>query len=153
RSRMSPMNVKNGTASNVSFDMTPQIRSGSACSSVGCSNPSSMPTMPKKMPTAASENATGYPISSTTTSATNISGAMFSIRNAVMRGLLPSVGPHSGEARCAFRRASLRTLGLSLRQAFSLLGELALAARLENLLGKLLLGRLLDVLLARVGYQ
>ena len=30
RSRMSPMNVKNGTASSVSLDMTPQMRSGSA---------------------------------------------------------------------------------------------------------------------------
>ena len=53
------MNVKNGTASSVSFDITPQIRSGSACSSVACSRPSSMPRMPKPMPTAASENATG----------------------------------------------------------------------------------------------
>ncbi len=53
------MKVKNGTASSVSFDMTPQMRSGSACSSVGCSRPSSMPTMPQPMPTAASENATG----------------------------------------------------------------------------------------------
>ena len=59
RSRISPMNVKNGTASSVSFDITPQIRSGSACSSVGCSRPSSMPRSPKPMPTAASANATG----------------------------------------------------------------------------------------------
>ena len=30
RSRISPMNVKNGMASSVSLDITPQIRSGSA---------------------------------------------------------------------------------------------------------------------------
>ncbi len=53
------MKVKNGTASSVSLAMTPQIRSGSACSSVGCSSPSSMPRMPKPMPTAPSANDTG----------------------------------------------------------------------------------------------
>ena len=53
------MNVKNGTASSVSLDMTPQIRSGSACSSVGCRRPNSMPRMPKPMPTAPSAKETG----------------------------------------------------------------------------------------------
>ncbi len=53
------MNVKNGTASSVSLDITPQIRSGSACSNDVSSRPSSMPRMPKPMPTAASENETG----------------------------------------------------------------------------------------------
>ncbi len=53
------MNVKNGTASSVSFDITPQIRSGSAWSSVGCRRPSSMPSSPNAMPTAASAKATG----------------------------------------------------------------------------------------------
>ena len=53
------MNVKNGTASSVSLDITPQIRSGSACSSEASSRPSSMPRSPKAMPTAASEKATG----------------------------------------------------------------------------------------------
>ena len=33
------MNVKNGIASSVSFDITPQIRSGSAPNSDGCSRP------------------------------------------------------------------------------------------------------------------
>ncbi len=59
RSRISPMKVKNGTASSVSLDITPQIRSGSACSSEASSRPSSMPRRPKAMPTAASEKATG----------------------------------------------------------------------------------------------
>ncbi len=53
------MNVKNGTASSVSFDMTPQIRSGSACRSDGCRRPSSMPRRPKAMPTAPSAKETG----------------------------------------------------------------------------------------------
>ena len=59
RSRMSPMKVKNGTASSVSFDMIAQMRCGSAWKSVGCSNPSSIPPSPKKMPMAAREKATG----------------------------------------------------------------------------------------------
>ncbi len=53
------MNVKNGIASSVSFDITPQIRSGSAWNNVACSRPSSIPRRPKPMPTAASANATG----------------------------------------------------------------------------------------------
>ena len=59
RSRISPIKVKNGTASRVSFDMTPQMRSGNAWNSDGCSSPSLTPSSPKNMPTAASENATG----------------------------------------------------------------------------------------------
>ena len=53
------MNVKNGIASSVSFDITPQIRSGSAPKSSGASRPSSMPMRPNTMPLAASANATG----------------------------------------------------------------------------------------------
>ncbi len=53
------MKVKNGMASSVSFDITPQIRSGSAWNSVACRRPSSMPTSPKAMPTAARAKATG----------------------------------------------------------------------------------------------
>jgi len=59
RSRMSPMNVKNGTARSVSFDITPHRRSGSAWMSEGCRSPSWMPISPKKMPLAASAKATG----------------------------------------------------------------------------------------------
>ena len=58
RSRISPMNVKNGIASSVSFCMMPKMRSGSACISASGSRPSSMPTKPKNRPQAASENAT-----------------------------------------------------------------------------------------------
>ena len=53
------MNVKNGIASSVSFDMTPHSRSGSAPNSEGCSRPSSMPISAKMMPFAASAKATG----------------------------------------------------------------------------------------------
>ncbi len=53
------MNVKNGTASSVSFDITPQIRSGSAPNSAGDKRPSSIPIKPNTMPLAASAKATG----------------------------------------------------------------------------------------------
>ena len=53
------MKVKNGTASSVSLDITPQMRCGSAWNSEGCSIPSSIPMMPKKMPLAARAKATG----------------------------------------------------------------------------------------------
>ena len=59
RSRISPMNVKNGIASSVSFDITPHSRSGMAPNSEGCSSPSSIPIRPNTMPLAASANATG----------------------------------------------------------------------------------------------
>ncbi len=53
------MKVKNGTASNVSLDITPHSRSGSAWKSEGWSRPSSMPIRPNTMPFAASAKATG----------------------------------------------------------------------------------------------
>ena len=53
------MNVKNGIASSVSFDITPHSRSGMAPNSEGCSSPSSIPISPNTMPLAASANATG----------------------------------------------------------------------------------------------
>ena len=53
------MNVKNGIASSVSFDMIPHSRSGSAPNSEGCSMPSSIPIKANRMPFAASANATG----------------------------------------------------------------------------------------------
>ena len=59
RSRISPMKVKNGIASRVSFSMMPNTRSGSAWSSSGPSRPSSMPSRPKPRPVAAREKATG----------------------------------------------------------------------------------------------
>ena len=59
RSRISPMNVKNGIASSVEFAMMPSTRSGSACSSAGSSLPCAMPIRPNRRPLAASEKATG----------------------------------------------------------------------------------------------
>ena len=53
------MKVKNGIASSVEFAMMPSTRSGSACSSAGCSKPISMPMKPNSRPFAASEKATG----------------------------------------------------------------------------------------------
>jgi len=58
-SRIKPMKVKKGTARSVSFDITPQMRSGSAWKSEGSRRPSSMPTSPNTMPLAASAKATG----------------------------------------------------------------------------------------------
>ncbi|MNT63996.1 hypothetical protein D3C72_2018590 [compost metagenome] len=60
-----PMKVKKGMASNVSFDITPQNRSGSALSSgqdrliESDSGASSTPTIKNRRPFAASEKATG----------------------------------------------------------------------------------------------
>ncbi len=59
RSSTSPMKVKNGTASKVSLAMIPNMRSGSAWNSAGCSNPSCTPRNPNDRPTAPSANATG----------------------------------------------------------------------------------------------
>jgi hypothetical protein len=84
RSRIRPMKVKNGTASRVSLDITPQMRSGSAPKSDGERSPSSMPIRPNTMPFAARAKATGYPSRRKTTSAANISGAMLAAMNAVM---------------------------------------------------------------------
>ena len=53
------MNVKNGIASSVSFDMMPHSRSGSAPNREGESRPSSIPMSPNTMPFAASAKATG----------------------------------------------------------------------------------------------
>jgi hypothetical protein len=84
RSRIRPMKVKKGMASSVSLAMMPKMRFGSACSSSGLSSPSSMPTMPKNRPLAASENATGKPERRKITSAPNMMGARFATRNASM---------------------------------------------------------------------
>ena len=59
RSRISPIRVKNGIASKVSFCMMPKMRSGRLCRKAGLMVPSSIPTKPKNRPQAASENATG----------------------------------------------------------------------------------------------
>ena len=59
RSRISPIKVKNGIASSVSFCMMPKMRSGRACSSDSGSTPSSMPMKPKNRPQAPRLNATG----------------------------------------------------------------------------------------------
>ncbi len=53
------MKVKKGTASRVSFDMIPNMRSGRAPKSAGVSRPSSMPRKPNDKPIALRANATG----------------------------------------------------------------------------------------------
>ncbi|MCY1500238.1 hypothetical protein D9M68_342770 [compost metagenome] len=86
------MKVKNGMASNVSFDITPQNRSGSALSSgqerliESDSGASSTPMMKNSRPLAASEKATGYPKSRNTISDANMIGARFSAMNSIMDG-------------------------------------------------------------------
>ena len=58
------MKVKNGIASSSSFDRTlPKTRPGMACRKVRSKKPRSIDRKPKKNPTAASEKATGKPIS------------------------------------------------------------------------------------------
>src|SRR3569833_732301 len=84
RSRIRPMKVKKGMASSVSLAMMPNRRFGSACSSSGCNRPSSIPTRPKNKPLAARAKATGKPDSRKITSAPNMIGAMFEIRNCVI---------------------------------------------------------------------
>ncbi len=59
RSRIRPMKVKNGMASNVSLDICPKMRSGMAWNRLTGSIPISMPTKPKAKPTKASAKATG----------------------------------------------------------------------------------------------
>jgi hypothetical protein len=63
RSRTMPISVKNGIASKVSFCMMPNRRSGSAWNSVAGNSPASMPRKPNASPVAASEKATGNPVS------------------------------------------------------------------------------------------
>src|SRR3990167_2708524 len=68
RSSMSPISVKNGMASRVSFCMMPKMRSGRACSRASGSAPSSMPMKAKNRPQAPRLNATGKPMSRKTIS-------------------------------------------------------------------------------------
>jgi hypothetical protein len=93
RSRISPMKVKKGMASSVSFIMMPpKMRSGRAWKKVGWNRPSSMPMKPKTMPLAASAKATGKPSRRKKTSEPKMIGAMLAIRNSVTCGLLASIG-------------------------------------------------------------
>src|SRR6478672_1903277 len=132
RSRISPMNVKNGTASSVSFDITPHTRSGSAWNSVVCSRPRLRPTIPNSMPTAASENATGKPSISTMMRPMNISGAMFATSQALM--LRCSARRAMRTCRATGPRGSCRRSGVEVALPRDLLGELFLGGlRLEPL--------------------
>ena len=58
RSSISPMKVKNGIASRVSFCMMPNMRSGKLCKNSKRNKSSSMLMKPKNKPQAASEKAT-----------------------------------------------------------------------------------------------
>ena len=58
RSRISPMKVKKGIASSVSFCMMPNMRSGRLCKNAGWITPSSTATKPNSSPQAASEKVT-----------------------------------------------------------------------------------------------
>ena len=73
------MKVKNGIASSSSFDRMPNTRSGRLDMYCAGKKPRWIDTSPEPSPRAASENATGKPISITKMRLANISGAMFSM--------------------------------------------------------------------------
>ena len=75
RSKTSPIKVKKGTASKVSFCMMPTRRCGSQAMTEAGNTPSSMPRKPKKRPQAPRLNATGKPSSKKTISPANMMGA------------------------------------------------------------------------------
>src|SRR5438309_62513 len=79
-----------------------------------------------------------------TTSAQNISGAMFPIRKEVM------IAPPCLQPRWTVRRRSWLLL-LAFRHRLEPRGDRKVTARADDLLGELFLCRLLDVLLARIG--
>src|SRR5215207_1757536 len=81
RSRIAPMKVKNGIASSSSLETMPKKRKGNACRKFGSKCWVAMPSMPKKRPTAASENATGKPISKNRIMPPNIRGGMTPCEN------------------------------------------------------------------------
>src|SRR3954447_15806908 len=72
------------------------MRSGSACRKSGRNSPSWMPSTANSSPTAPSENAAGYPSNRKTTSAANMMGAIFAIRNEAIEF------PREREPRSAF---------------------------------------------------
>ena len=76
RSRIRPMNVKNGIASSTSLAMMPYRRSGSALKNAAGTMPSSTPIQPNTMPVAAREKATGKPVSKNNSNEPNMIGAM-----------------------------------------------------------------------------
>src|SRR5512135_1198639 len=100
-------------------------------------------------------------MSSTITSAANIIGAMFAIRNALMI-VPPRLRPHwlIRPLRCPLRGCNSRLESARRRSwlllpadadALDFLSDRQLAARAQNLLGKQFLGRLFDVFFTRVG--
>ncbi|MNL21918.1 hypothetical protein D3C87_1432320 [compost metagenome] len=106
RSRISPMKVKNGMASRVSFSMIPNSRLGSAWSSEGGSMPSSMPTNANSSPLAASAKAIGNPDSRNTTRLANMIGAMFAARKCVIVATSYCFSDRPVDAACAMAAIS-----------------------------------------------
>src|SRR3990167_1716491 len=84
RSNMSPMSVKNGMASKVSFCMMPKMRSGTACSRASGSTFNSMPMKAKNSPQAPRLKATGKPTSKKQMSPANMMGARLWVRNSMV---------------------------------------------------------------------
>ena len=82
--RMMPMKVKNGMASKVSFCMMPNTRSGRAWNRLDGKRPTSMPMKPKNSPVAASENATGKPMSRNTSKPVNMRGTKLDAMNSMI---------------------------------------------------------------------
>jgi hypothetical protein len=96
------MKVKNGIASSSSFDRMPNTRSGRLDMYWAGKKPRWIDTSPEASPSAASEKATGKPISITKTRLANMSGAMFSI--VIIAAVARSACP-SGRRRAGTRSA------------------------------------------------
>ena len=75
RSRMVPMSVKNGIASNKSFDKIPKTLSGKLVKKLAGNQPISIAIRPLTSPKADNENATGKPMSMIKIKPANMSGA------------------------------------------------------------------------------
>ena len=73
------MKVKKGIASSKSFDKMPNMLSGRLDMKLAGNQPISMARKPEPKPSAASEKATGKPISMISTRPANMIGAKFSI--------------------------------------------------------------------------
>ena len=109
-SRMDPIRVKKGIASNNSLDKIPNTLSGRLAMKAAGNQPISMAMKPHSRPKAESENATGNPISMMRISPPNISGAKLSM-------LIPPSGESSLRKRpCRRGRAIQR--GKSLQRSF-----------------------------------
>ena len=78
-SSTAPISVKKGMASSRSLERMPNMLIGRLAMNTGGNQPISMAKKPQNRPSAASENATGKPISMITISPVNMTGAKFSI--------------------------------------------------------------------------